>query len=189
MIHTFIPYAHKNENKNIGKVYNRYMNMIGDNDWALFLDADAMFTTPDYHSQIEIIVKEIEEKDLKIGLLTSSTNRIGNIEQIIFSKDSKEAYNHSIDFHRKIGKEIQEKERYNIQECKDPISGVVLLISKEAWKETIGFMDGFLGVDNDIDYKIRRAGYRTCIMCGVYVYHWYRSDWKEIGGFKPTGYN
>lgn len=189
MIYTFIPYAHINEHKNLGKVYNRYMELIEDEDWALFLDSDAMFTTPDYHSQIESIVNEIDSKQLKIGLLTSLTNRVGNVEQIIFPKNSSEAYNHNISFHRKIGKEIQEKDRYMLKECKDPISGVVLLISKKAWKCTEGFIDGFLGVDNQIDYAIRRVGYKTCIMCGVYVYHWYRSDWQETKGIRPTGYN
>lgn len=50
------------------------------------------------------------------------------------------------------------------------ISGVVILISKEVWKQTDGFSNGFLGVDNDIDRKIRELGYESYIMDGVYCY-------------------
>jgi hypothetical protein len=164
------------------------MEMIGDDDWALFLDADATFTTPDYYQQIETIVEIIEKKDLNIGLLTACTNRIGNAEQIVFPKNSPEAYNHDIDFHRKVGKEIQEKNRNTLIKCNDPISGVVLLLPKRVWQQTPGFVDGFLSVDNHIDYDIRKLNYDTGIMTGVYVYHWYRADWKETGGLRPTGY-
>jgi len=162
--------------------------MINDDDWACFLDADAMFTTSDYHEQLETITTAIDSKNLNVGLLTAVTNRIGNVEQIVFSKDSDDAYNHDFSFHRKIGKNLQEKNRYLLKECKDPISGVVLLLPKRVWKQTEGFINGFLSVDNHIDYAIRRAGFRTCIMEGLYVYHWYRNDWKETNGLAPTGY-
>lgn len=164
------------------------MGMIGDDDWAMFLDADAMFTTHDYYKQIETIINAIDKKGINIGLLTACTNRIGNIEQIVFPKNSPEANNHDIEFHRRVGKEIQKKNGNVLKKCKDPISGVVLLLPKSVWQQTPGFMDGFLSVDNDIDYKIRSLGYHTAIMTGVYVYHWYRYDHKETGGLSPNGY-
>lgn len=162
--------------------------MIGDDDWACFLDADAMFTTPDYYHQLEEIVNGIESNGLNIGLLTACTNRIGNVEQIVFAKDSKEANNHDIEFHRKVGKAIQKKNGLHLKKCKDPISGVVLLLPKSVWSQTTGFVDGFLSVDNHIDYSVRNLGYDTAIMTGVYVYHWYRFDYKETGGLAPNGY-
>ena len=64
------------------------------------------------------------------------------------------------------------------------ISGVVILIAKEVWKKTLGFTDGFLGVDSDIDQKTRELGYKTYIMDGVYCYHWYRADGVPMQGYE-----
>ena len=185
MIYINIPYV-PNGSKNIGAAYNQFMNLIGDDDWACFLDADAMFVTGDFYKQLEEII--IKPENENIGMYTACTNRIGNIEQIVFGKKSEEARNHDIEFHREIGKALQNTRRYDLIDCKDPISGVVMLISKKAWSKTKGFADGFLGVDNNMDYQLRNIGYRTCIMLGVYVYHWYRYNYLKVGGLKPNGY-
>lgn len=180
MIHTYIPYAPKSIDKNIGAVYNQFMNMISDDDWACFLDHDAMFTTLNWYKQLENIVESLSFSNRDARLLTACTNRIGNPEQVV---EGIEAQNHDIYYHRKIGKQRQVEYGSSLRECKILVSGVVILISKETWKQTGGFSDGFLGVDKDIDNKIRELGYKSYIMDGVYCYHWYRADGTPIQGY------
>ena len=155
------------------------MTMIPDGDWACFLDHDAMFTTLDWYKQIEEIIEEVSLCDRPVGLLTTCTNRIGNLEQVIAGVESQ---NHDIYYHRKIGRQRQLDHRHSLRECDFLISGIVILISKEVWKKTNGFIDGFLGVDNNIDEQIRALGYKSYIMDGVYCYHWYRADGIPIQG-------
>ncbi len=180
MIHTYIPYAPRTANKNIGEVYNGFMAMIPEGDWACFLDHDAMFTTLDWYQQLEEIVGAIEQSNPQsVGLLTTCTNRIGNLEQIA---DSVDPLCHDIYYHRSLGKQRQLKFGNSLRECDHLISGVVILISKSIWQKTKGFIDGFLGVDNNIDQQIRSLGYKSYIMDGVYCYHWYRADGIPIQG-------
>jgi GT2 family glycosyltransferase len=184
MIHTYIPYAPKSMNKNIGGVYNNFMTMIPEGDWACFLDHDAMFTTLNWYKQLEDIVESLSLSDLNplyhnAGLLTACTNRIGNLEQLVTGIESQ---NHDIYYHRKIGRQRQLEYGNVLRQCEYLISGVVILISKAVWQQTSGFANGFLGVDNDIDLKIRQLGYKSYIMDGVYAYHWYRADGVPLQG-------
>lgn len=178
MIYPSIAYS---ADKNIGKYYNNFLNMIPDNDWACFLDHDAMFTTLDWYSQLQRIIANNPDG----GLFSACTNRIFNTEQIVFPKTSQDAYNHDIAFHRRIGLERQKKYDLEVKVAKNYISGVVMLISKNAWKKTSGCKDGFLGCDYDLHEKIKSAGFKIYIMTGVYVYHWYRADFKNL---PPSGY-
>lgn len=190
MIHTYIPYAPKSLDKNIGEVYNAFMNMIPEGDWACFLDHDAMFTTLTWYKQLEEIVESLSVAgpgisdhpglaDHNVGLLTACTNRIGNWEQLV---NGIEPQNHDIYYHRKIGRQRQLDYGNTLRQCEHLISGVVILIAKDVWKQTSGFADGFLGVDNDIDRQVRQLGYQSYIMDGVYCYHWYRADGVPIQG-------
>ncbi|NTV97774.1 MAG: hypothetical protein HGA70_01235 [Chlorobiaceae bacterium] len=183
MIHNYIAYTPKNINRNIGRVYNQFMQLVPADDWVCFIDHDAMMTTFEWYKMLETVVETIEQKKMPIGLLTAVTNRIGNNEQIIFDKNSPEAQNHDIYFHRTIGRKRMIDHGLSVRVAKNLISGVVMLTSKKVWQQCGGFRDGFLGVDNDYDRKVRSVGYDTCIMDGFYVYHWYRAD-----GFPGQGY-
>jgi len=187
MIHTYTAYCPKEKGKNLGWAYNNFMEMVPDDDWVLFLDHDAMFTTPDWYHQIEEIVTIADKPGSKVGLLTACSNRIGNVEQILFDKDSKEAKNHDMYFHRTIGLSKQKTFRTQLTQAKNLISGIILLLPKRVWKEVGGFKDGFLSVDNDIDTKVRSFGYKTYIMTGVYCYHWYRAA-PKVGELQGWGY-
>lgn len=171
MIHTYIPYCPKPNGQDLGLAYNKFMEILDEDDWACFLDHDAMFTTKDWYHQIE----EIVEIHKDYGLFTCNTNRIGNPHQKPFKVDQN---NHDIKYHRQIGQQVQDANRHVIRDVTKGqlISGVVLLINKKTWKKVGGFKPGFLGVDNDIHAKVRMAGDKVGIMDGVYVYHWYRGD-------------
>jgi GT2 family glycosyltransferase len=175
MIHTYTPYAPSEKNKNLGWAYNNFMEMVHDDDWVCFLDHDAMFTIPNWYNCLENAISAIEKDFSDIGLLTACTNRIGNVEQLIFKKDSEEAKNHDIYFHRKVGHDLYKEHNLAVSVAKNLISGVMILTSKKVWNATSKFKDGFLGVDNDYDRKVRNAGYKTVIMKGIYLYHWYRA--------------
>ncbi len=168
-IHTYIPY---NTEGNLGKAYNSFMELIGEEDWACFLDADATFTTRNYYTYM----LEAIENNPQVGLFTCMTNRIGCGYQK-FKEISTE--NHDIKYHRQVGLEINKKyynEVIDITSSRPYLSGVVILISKQTWKKVKGFKDGFLGVDNDIHLRCKDNSIKVGLLKGLYVYHWYRVD-------------
>jgi len=162
MIYYFTPW---NSDKNLGKAYNQCMELIGDNDWACFTDADTMFTTYTYGKQIEDIVKED-------AIYTAKTNRVMCPYQKtgIWEIDD-------IRYHRDLGQQLA-NEKYDYltdvtNEC--PLSGCLILISKKMWQKLGGFKeDKMLTIDNDIHLKAREKGEKVYLMEGVYLYHWYR---------------
>ena len=183
MIYTYIPYAPKEQEKNLGWAYNNFMETLysrdsNDDDWVCFLDHDAMFTVDTWYLQLEEIIKETPDA----GLFTVVTNRIGNVEQQV-GLSGNDINNHDLYFHRTLGRFRQEHYGNSIRECKGPISGVVILTNKKVWKDAGGFADGFLSVDNKYDFSVRNAGYKTYIMEGVYCYHWYRGDGQPMRGY------
>jgi hypothetical protein len=169
MIHTYIPYTPKELGNNLGWAYNNFMELLPENDWACFLDHDATFTTRYWYYQLEDIIK----KHPAIGLYTCLTNRIGNSQQLVKGVDKE---NHDIKYHRQLGKQLQDDYYDDVFSITNPLSGVVILISKKTWQATGGFANGFLGVDNDIHKKCLSNNIKVGLMGGVYVYHWYRGD-------------
>jgi GT2 family glycosyltransferase len=172
MLYVNIPYCPKTEAQDLGKAYNTFMSILDDNDWACFLDHDAMFTTVNWYHQIEDIINQ----NPNVGVFTAITNRIGNPHQRYIEKSNDRI--HDIKLHRAIGKTVQERYKTSVKDLTDSqlISGVVLVIKKKTWQEVGGFKCGFLGVDNDIHQKCKNHGYKVLLMQGVYVYHWYRGD-------------
>ena len=179
MIYNFIAYAPKGHHKDVGRIYNKYMELLSsDEDWACFLDHDAMFTTTDWFAQLEDIIAENPE----YGLLSAITNRTGNTEQKVADIDYD---NHDICYHRRIGTMAQEQNGTTVTDVSKTrsISGVVMLVKKAVWRKVGGFKSGFLGVDNDFHRRVVNVGEKVGIMKGVYVYHWYRfenSDLKPV---------
>jgi len=176
-IYTFTPYTTPDEGKDVGKAYNACMKLLpNDNDWACFLDHDAMFTTLDWNHQLY----EIIDANPDYSCLTAVTNRIGNPDQKFANIKSD---NHDIVYHRKIGTDAQGQFRTDVKDLttKQAISGVVILVQKKAWKEAGGFEEeGFLGIDNHFDIALRKEGMKTGLMKGIYVYHWYRFMNSEL---------
>ena len=70
-IYTLIPYDLE---KNLGGAYNKFMDLLEDDDWAVFLDHDAMFTTTDWMKTIQETITQNPE----YGFFTCLTNRIGS---------------------------------------------------------------------------------------------------------------
>jgi GT2 family glycosyltransferase len=177
MIHTYVPYcpSHIDGGKNLGFAYNNFMKMIGEDDWACFLDHDAMFTTPDWYRQLEVVI----EKYPDAGEFSVRTNRIGNAAQLYTDPSIPNfSHNHNLKMHRRIGAALQKQNTVEVIEYTKKrnrgLSGLTILTSKRAWKLVGGFSDGFLGVDWDYTFRCANKGLKNYILRGVYVYHWYR---------------
>lgn len=172
MIYTYIPYTPIERGKDLGWAYNNFMEHLKDDDWAIFLDHDAMFTTTYWYHQICEIIKFYPDA----GELTGVTNRIGNPIQLVNNIDRD---NHDIKYHRKIGLDLYNQRKLEVHEYtnrKWGLSGFVIVTSKKAWKAVGGFKSGFLGVDWDYTNRLWDKKIKTYIMGGVYLYHWYRGD-------------
>lgn len=169
-IHTNIPYR---LDSNLGRAYNDFMKKVPENEWALFLDHDAMFTTKYWYRNLH----EVIDNNKNYGLFYGMTNRIYPKNQKF--KDVSES-NHDIRYHRQIGISAWNTYGSNVNDVSNSNkgfqSGVIILINKSTWNKVGGFVDGFLGVDNDIHKKCIDNNIKVGIMKGIYVYHWYRGD-------------
>lgn len=171
MIYYSIPYSTE---KNIGKYYNDFMRMLPeDDDYACFVDGDTIFTTPNYGSIIDQIVRENTE----VGCFTCWTNRIGCKWQILPGVDYD---NNDMKYHRDLGHNIQTIfgticEDVTDMDNSQVMSGLLIILKKSVWKKIGGFKEGgMLGIDNDLHWKIKDFGERIYLMKGIYLYHWYR---------------
>jgi len=155
--------------------YNRYMEQS--EDWVCFIDSDAMFIHPKWHT---ILLRAIKNLGKKAGFITCMTNRVGHLSCI----PSDCPQDHDIEKHTKYAIENEKKNREVYFNTKDlnPLSGHVILTHREAWEKSGRFRTankGFLGVDNNYYRDVRKAGYETYIMKDMYVYHRYTRFWKK----------
>ena len=159
-----IPYS---LDKNLGAEYNKYMELINDEDWWTFSDGDTMFLEYFWGDAIAEIIKKIPDA----GIITCQTNRI---------RQKKQLYNESspdILVHRLIAKTLDEKYRGKFKKINTHISGFFMAIKKKTWKEVGKFpeADGtLLTVDNAFSRKVMRSGKDIYLMRGMYVFHYYR---------------
>ena len=175
MIYTFVPYAPREYAMDLGQCYNAFMALLpSDDDWACFIDHDAMFTTRDWYGQLTQIVRRHHDA----GCFTAMTNRIANPAQVHrYARTRAISSNHDISHHRRVGARLKKQYGADVVPLgeRQPMSGVVILTRKSVWKN-VGFAPGFLGVDGDYHRSCLRKGYQVYLMRGVYVYHWYRGD-------------
>jgi len=171
MIHTCIPFR---EDTNLGLAYNEVMDMLPENGWACFLDHDVMFTTFEWHQQLEAAIS-FEPR----GTFTGVTNRIYCPWQRANEVDPN---NHDIMYHRKIGAE-RLKNRYLTDvtgaQGKYGLGGYVLCQSKAAWREAGKFVDGQLCVDHNMHFALRRVGRPVYLIEGLYMYHYARGAGEQ----------
>lgn len=158
------------EERNLGRAYNEIMERLSPGDWGCFLDHDAVFTTREWYGQIKRAVQDNPQG----GLFTAVTNRIGRKSQIPPGAPA----GHDMRDHRVFGAQLAKQHGHSVRDItrESPLSGVVMVISREAWKAIGGFKSGFFGVDNAAHRDVARSGRRVYMMPGLYVYHWYRAD-------------
>ena len=168
MIYYSIPW---DSSKNIGKYYNSFMELLGNNDTACFVDGDACFTTYMYGKQLENILSKYPE----CGLFCGTVNRVGCKWQQFgdwMSNDLEEIRKHGqylFDTYYNEIEDVTDKQHDEV------MGGTIILIRKKIWKKLGGFKEeGILGVDNDIHWKAQEKGEKVYLMKGVYMCHWYR---------------
>lgn len=174
MIYTCIPYASSEHSKDLGWAYNDFMQNLSDQDWACFLDHDAMFTVSDWYCRLERVI----ENNPEVGAFGCRTNRVANTYQLLGGVD---IHNHDIEYHRRIGEQAAEEFKGQLSiiddsTYQDGFSGVFILISKNTWKRIEGFKQGqFLSVDNDLRHRLSAHSIKFATIDEIYVYHWYRA--------------
>ena len=175
-IDTRIPYI---PGGHLGNAYNVAMATV--KDWVLFLDHDILNVNPHY---FEACVSAIERVGHRAGWITCKTNRIANPMQ----HDSTAPQGDDIMAHMAHAGSLWKKHKDKLElvppatATNYPFSGFFILTHKKAWEEVNGFIDGFLGVDNDYHHKLIKAGYQSYIMPGVYCYHIYKNKQQWAGG-------
>lgn len=159
--------------KNIGKAYNSFMELIpNDDDYACFVDGDTIFTTYNYGNIINNTILRYPD----IGAFTCLTNRVKCDWQIAHGID---VTNNDIEYHREYGKKLYQIFNTYCEDVTDNtlFSGFFILLKKSVWKKINGFVEnGMLGVDNYLHKKIQENNEKLYIMRGLYLYHWYRNN-------------
>lgn len=168
-IYHFIPWSTE---KNLGAAYNKFMSMLpSDDDWACFLDGDAIHTTTYFGKNIENVIKNNPD----YNLFTCVTNRVGSIYQIASGSSWT---NDSQKFHRDFGEKLWNTHKSKVLDITNQkfyLSGVLILINKKIWKKAGKFKEEkMLSIDNDIHKKVKSVGGKVGLMQGIYVQHWYR---------------
>jgi len=170
--------------KNLIIAYNSFMELLPDEGWALFRDSDTLFLDSFYGEVFERAIRNNPDT----GCFTCLTNRIGNKKQL-----HNEYSGDDIAIHRTISDKLK-KHNYNTYEQlsfrpekSEALSGMVILLSKKAWKEIGGFKKStlsnhsprdknlnILGVDNQLHKDLNNKRIPLTLIKEMYLYHWYR---------------
>ena len=170
MIYYTVPY---DSNKNIGEYYNNFVDIVpNDNDYICFIDADTIFTIPNYGHVIESAIKSYPDVDC----FTCYTNRVNCKWQV---PDGCDISTDDYKYHRNFGEKLFEN--YG-SECIDMtksqlFSGMFFIIKKSSWIKIGGAISkGMLGIDNNIQQKLINNGMKLYLIKGLYVFHWHRGS-------------
>jgi GT2 family glycosyltransferase len=165
-VHILKPYSIE---KNLGRAYNESVSLIPDGDWACLMDYDTMFLTPDCGK----ILHDYAIAFPVAGLFTCLTNRIHPLakDQLYLGDVNEDT---DIRAHIKIAEKVKQ-DLYDTTTLNIPISGFLMMIKKETWKDVKFTEDKkCLGVDNDYCYRLMDNGRSIVRMDGLYVFHTYR---------------
>jgi hypothetical protein len=180
MIVTFTPYA---RDLNLGRAYNDCMALLpNDDDWAIMLDHDAMWTTRDWYRQIA----EVTQGNPK-AIFVAVTNRIASKWQ---QSTGSLMESHDLVAHRAHGTMCAEWRRTLLKVTHTRgFGGVAFALSKRCWREAGGFADGLPCVDHSMHFRARAVGYDIYAMESLYVYHWRRANGDDPSKDWPKAAN
>lgn len=176
---TTMPFAPSTDDpktdRNLGREYNRYMHLLDDEDWMVFLDHDMQFTTKHWYDQIAEAIAFKPDA----GAFTVVANRMGAPWQKVPELEDC----HEMAKHYAYGEQRARDVRtlLDITDTKG-FGGVVMILSKWAWRKAGGFADGLLCVDHSLFFALQMAGLRSYVIEGLYVYHRRRAF---VGGMLP----
>jgi GT2 family glycosyltransferase len=170
MIYFFTPYSFE---KKMFHAWEQYMNLLGDDDWAVMMDGDIMF----FQANFGHIVKEYIDKYPDTGLFTCYASRSGT--GYMMPPGAKVA-GHNIMIHQLKAKQLEKANHLQVQEIKKRVTGHFMAMKKSTWNKI--YEDAkerckdfnVLTVDTEISHAILAAGLKIRLMKGLYVYHYYR---------------
>lgn len=168
MIYTHVPY---DLSANLGAAYNRFMCLLAPDDWAIFLDHDAMPTTGQWFRQFAEAIAFLPDA----GAIVAMTNRCARSWQRCGPVGDDMAE------HRRFGAERAKlRELVDVTDSKG-FGGVMFAVSVAAWHECGGFANGLGCVDHSLHHRLRAVGRRIWLHFGICSYHW-----RHNGGPDPT---
>lgn len=162
----FTPYS---TDKDLGREYNRVMQLIPEGEHACLMDIDAMFLTP---QQPGIIMQYIEK--YPDAVLTCYTNRISPLsKQLLHGRVND---NSDIRVHTTTAVKMQ-LEPMKVKVIGNMISGFLMVIPKKVWQQ-INFLEGVgcLGVDTWFSRECHKKRIPILLMETIYVWHTYRIE-------------
>jgi len=167
-----------NNEKDLVKAYNSFMELIPDDGWALFRDADTLFLDYHYNELFENAI--VDNPDT--FCFTCVTNRLNNKKQVY-----EEYKGDDIKTHRAIAIKLRKKYGHSCEILPLPptLGGFCILLKKSVWKKIGGFKywnskSKILGVDNKLHEDLGKHNEPVKIIKGLYMYHWYRGgDYKN----------
>ena len=166
-VFTFVAY---DTEQNLGRFYNSAMSLLADDDWAVFIDSDAMFVQDDWGQKIQRVIKQNPD----YGFFTCLTNRVGCEWQLA---DDADRNGHFIlaerDFAHDLAEEVEGDPVEDVTDYSS-MSGVCMIIQKKVWDQIGGAKDGFYGVDNDLHRKSADQGIKVGLIKSLYIYHLYK---------------
>ena len=168
------------EDGNLGAAYNRAMEIDPD-PFTTFIDQDVLLKT---HNNARDIINVVKIKYPETALFSCYTNSSGLKYQVPQDSFSPSRIN-TIEGHQKLAKKLWEAHKFNAPIVNKPMSGYLMVINKEAWRQVDGFPDGFHNVDHEFCEKLIAANLPIRFIRGLYVYHLRdRSQGSWIEGFK-----
>jgi GT2 family glycosyltransferase len=169
VIYTHVPY---DLDANLGRAYNTFLSLLAPDDWAIFIDHDAMPTTGQWFRQFSECIAFLPHA----GAFVAMTNRIARPWQRTGDPDSND-----IAVHRRFGAErLRIRTLWDVTDTRG-FGGVMFAVSKAAWQECGGFADGLGCVDHSLHHALRSVGRRIFMIEGLYVFHW-----RHFGAADPT---
>lgn len=156
------------DDANLGRAYNDAMGRLSLDEWALFVDHDAMPTTSLWHRQFA----EAISFRPRAGAFVAMTNRIAAPWQRCGDRESND-----IAAHRRFGSaRAKVRTLLDISETKG-WGGVAFAVSKRTWQDVGGFADGLGCVDHSLHFRCQAIGRRIFLLEGCYYFHW--RHWGE----------
>ncbi len=149
----------------LGWDYNRVMKQ-SKYDWVLLLDHDIFLAlNPHWYMICQRVISECEKDVGAFGCYTAGG---GNLQQ---RAEGSPLRGDGIPEHIEFAKKIFAEHHYFTTQI-DRITGMFMLIRKEAWKEIGGFSkQGIFGADRRFSKQLTKAGWKMMRINGLYIYH------------------
>src|ERR1044072_5401245 len=163
--------------KNIGRAYNEFCEMVPDGDWICLRDGDTMFLHPHWGKQLQDVVLKHGQDYALLGCITNRLRSTRQLYNNAFSTDP------DILNHKRIAGELYSARYDSVRNAGHEIAGLLMLFPKSTWKQ-IKFQENTIHFDSIFSQAVLRSGGQVGLMEGVYCFHYYRFDQPDPANYK-----